>query len=186
METGNMNSFGRFSEQRLRDIETRCQLATQGPWLCNTNTLRKVGILPNDAEFIVHARMDVPDLLAEVVRLQEIVKRKHTANDCEFPPHIKALATAILDNDKVAVYALFDALKESSDLFTGMTNTFDEFTDEIGPRARRVLKLCGIMSFETLINKTADDLLEFKNFGRTSLQYVRVKLAKRGMKLKGD
>ena len=37
-----------------------------------------------------------------------------------------------------------------------------------------------------LMRKTGDDLLECKNFGVTSLNEVREKLAIKGLKLRGD
>jgi DNA-directed RNA polymerase subunit alpha len=44
----------------------------------------------------------------------------------------------------------------------------------------------GIQTVGDLINYTADQLLEVKNFGVTSLNEVRSKLAELGLKLRGD
>ena len=44
----------------------------------------------------------------------------------------------------------------------------------------------GISSIGELIRHTGDELLECKNFGVTSLNEVRDKLAASGLKLRGD
>jgi DNA-directed RNA polymerase subunit alpha len=44
----------------------------------------------------------------------------------------------------------------------------------------------GINSIGELIRKSADDLLESKNFGVTSLNEVREKLERHTLKLRGD
>lgn len=75
-----------LSKERLREIEARAKSATDGPWEAHEED---GGVLPewaiwmpdaghdgamvegkSDAEFIAHARADVPDLLAEVKRLR--------------------------------------------------------------------------------------------------------------------
>ena len=53
-------------------------------------------------------------------------------------------------------------------------------------RARKCTTKLGIMSIGDLIRRTAEDLLECKNFGVTSLNEVREKLSERGLKLRGD
>ena len=68
----------------IKAIEEREQAATPGPWksIVNGNTVRSYGIvskirkicscistMTKDAEFIAHAREDLPALLAEVKRL---------------------------------------------------------------------------------------------------------------------
>jgi DNA-directed RNA polymerase subunit alpha len=53
-------------------------------------------------------------------------------------------------------------------------------------RARKCTTKLGIMSVGDLIRRTAEDLLECKNFGVTSLNEVREKLTERGLKLRGD
>jgi DNA-directed RNA polymerase subunit alpha len=44
----------------------------------------------------------------------------------------------------------------------------------------------GINTMGELINRTADELLESKNFGMTSLNEVREKLRQYGLSLRGD
>jgi DNA-directed RNA polymerase subunit alpha len=44
----------------------------------------------------------------------------------------------------------------------------------------------GITTLGELIQRSADELLEAKNFGQTSLKEVREKLAQYNLKLRGD
>ncbi len=53
-------------------------------------------------------------------------------------------------------------------------------------RARKCMNRLGINSLGDLIQRTADELLESKNFGMTSLNEVREKLAQYGLTLRGD
>ena len=53
-------------------------------------------------------------------------------------------------------------------------------------RARKCTTKLGINSIGELVRRTADDLMECKNFGVTSLNEVREKLTERGLKLRGD
>jgi DNA-directed RNA polymerase subunit alpha len=53
-------------------------------------------------------------------------------------------------------------------------------------RARKCMNRLGINSLGDLIQRTADELLESKNFGQTSLAEVREKLAQYGLTLRGD
>jgi DNA-directed RNA polymerase subunit alpha len=53
-------------------------------------------------------------------------------------------------------------------------------------RARKCTTKLGIMTVGDLIRRTAEDLLECKNFGVTSLNEVREKLAERSLKLRGE
>jgi DNA-directed RNA polymerase subunit alpha len=53
-------------------------------------------------------------------------------------------------------------------------------------RARKCMNRLGINSMSDLVNRTADELLESKNFGMTSLSEVREKLAQLGLTLRGD
>jgi DNA-directed RNA polymerase subunit alpha len=53
-------------------------------------------------------------------------------------------------------------------------------------RARKCTTKLGIGTIGDLVRRTADDLLECKNFGVTSLNEVREKLVERGLKLRGD
>jgi DNA-directed RNA polymerase subunit alpha len=53
-------------------------------------------------------------------------------------------------------------------------------------RARKCMNRLGINTLGDLIQRTADELLESKNFGQTSLSEVRDKLAQYGLTLRGD
>jgi DNA-directed RNA polymerase subunit alpha len=53
-------------------------------------------------------------------------------------------------------------------------------------RARKAMVRLGLVTLGDLVRKTGDDLLECKNFGVTSLNEVREKLAAVGVKLRGD
>jgi hypothetical protein len=72
-----------ISNERLAEIEARCEAATEGPWYANPGGYVELdefgegehfnGIADTwnandgkDAEFIAHARQDVPDLIATV------------------------------------------------------------------------------------------------------------------------
>lgn len=53
-------------------------------------------------------------------------------------------------------------------------------------RARKCTTKLGITTIGDLVRRTAEDLLECKNFGVTSLNEVREKLTERNLKLRGD
>jgi len=53
-------------------------------------------------------------------------------------------------------------------------------------RARKCMNRLGINTLGDLVQRTADELLESKNFGMTSLSEVREKLAQYGLSLRGD
>ena len=53
-------------------------------------------------------------------------------------------------------------------------------------RARKCMNRLGINTLGDLVNRTADELLESKNFGMTSLSEVREKLQTIGLSLRGD
>ncbi len=53
-------------------------------------------------------------------------------------------------------------------------------------RARKCTTKLGIATIGELVRRTGEDLMECKNFGVTSLNEVREKLAERGLKLRGD
>jgi len=53
-------------------------------------------------------------------------------------------------------------------------------------RARKCTTKLGIATIGDLVRRTAEDLLECKNFGVTSLNEVREKLSERNLKLRGD
>jgi DNA-directed RNA polymerase subunit alpha len=53
-------------------------------------------------------------------------------------------------------------------------------------RARKCMNRLGINTLADLVHRTADELLEAKNFGMTSLNEVREKLRQYGLGLRGD
>jgi DNA-directed RNA polymerase subunit alpha len=53
-------------------------------------------------------------------------------------------------------------------------------------RARKCMNRLGINTLGDLVQRTADELLESKNFGQTSLTEVREKLQQYGLGLRGD
>ena len=53
-------------------------------------------------------------------------------------------------------------------------------------RARKCTTKLGITTIGDLVRRTGEDLMECKNFGVTSLNEVRERLAERGLKLRGD
>jgi len=53
-------------------------------------------------------------------------------------------------------------------------------------RARKCMNRLGINTLGELVQRTADELLESKNFGMTSLTEVREKLAQYSLSLRGD
>lgn len=53
-------------------------------------------------------------------------------------------------------------------------------------RCQKVAKKLGIKTIGDLIRHTAEDFLECKNFGVTSLNELREKLENRGLRLRGD
>ena len=53
-------------------------------------------------------------------------------------------------------------------------------------RARKCLSRLGITALGELTSRTADELLGVRNFGVTSLNEIRAKLAEKGMKLRND
>src|SRR5262249_29883304 len=53
-------------------------------------------------------------------------------------------------------------------------------------RARKCMNRLGIATLGELTQRTADELLESKNFGMTSLNEVREKLQQYGLSLRGD
>lgn len=84
-----------MTDERLREIEERCEKATKGPWTWDPDfgvtpakyeyearTSRNIveidsGFYPpwgGDGPFIAHSRTDVPDLLAEVRALRKVAK----------------------------------------------------------------------------------------------------------------
>ena len=67
-------------------------------------------------------------------------------------------------------------------------NVLDEPITELNlsVRGRKCAAKLGISTIGDLVRRTAEDLLECKNFGVTSLAEVREKLTERGLSLAGD
>lgn len=82
-----------LTDERLADIEARCQAATPGPWQTDSDSCCLYGTdepgmlgtwlmtslggpdgTPQDGAFIAAARADVPDLVAEVRRLRAFIE----------------------------------------------------------------------------------------------------------------
>ena len=53
-------------------------------------------------------------------------------------------------------------------------------------RARKCMNRLGISTLGELVSRSADELLEIKNFGVTSLKEIRDKLGEFNIRLKGD
>lgn len=53
-------------------------------------------------------------------------------------------------------------------------------------RVRMVFRKMGLTTLADLLALTADDLLECRNFGTSSVAHVRAKLAEHGLRLKGE
>jgi hypothetical protein len=82
-----------MTDEELREIKARAEAATPGPWITHEPLKAKIIAVKrekafdyicslqvsncpnfrNDAEFIAHAREDVPNLIAEVERLRKSV-----------------------------------------------------------------------------------------------------------------
>jgi|SRR5579884_1386655 len=56
----------------------------------------------------------------------------------------------------------------------------------LSARARKCMNRLGINTLGELVQRTADELLESKNFGQTSLTEVRDRLAQYGLSLRND
>lgn len=56
----------------------------------------------------------------------------------------------------------------------------------LGVRPQKAFRRLGIQTLGDLVRRTAEDLLECKNFGLVSLNEVRWCLAERGLNLRGE
>jgi len=83
-----------------------------------------------------------------------------------------------------AVEAEIDVEEPSSDEQEIYSQPIGELN--LSVRARKCTTKLGIGTIGDLVRRTADDLLECKNFGVTSLNEVRERLAERGLRLRGD
>ena len=57
---------------------------------------------------------------------------------------------------------------------------------DLSVRARKCMNRLNITTVGELIRRTADELLDCKNFGVTSLNEIREKLTEHGLKLRGE
>ena len=57
---------------------------------------------------------------------------------------------------------------------------------ELSIRARRTVETLGCLTVGDITKHSADELLGMPNFGQTSLQELRAKLAELGLKLKNE
>jgi len=57
---------------------------------------------------------------------------------------------------------------------------------QLSVRARKCMNRLGLSSIAKLVSKSAEDLMEARNFGVTSLNEVREKLRERGLNLRGE
>jgi DNA-directed RNA polymerase subunit alpha len=88
--------------------------------------------------------------------------------------------------------------EQVAEVAAGEPETFEASSDDqeahtlpitdlnLSVRARKCTNKLGITTIGDLVRRTAEDLLECKNFGVTSLNEVREKLSERGLKLRGD
>jgi DNA-directed RNA polymerase subunit alpha len=79
---------------------------------------------------------------------------------------------------------VYDAETLSEDERVLMDRPISELN--LSVRARKCMVRLGLATVGELVRRTGDDLLECKNFGVTSLNEVREKLAVHGLKLRGD
>lgn len=57
---------------------------------------------------------------------------------------------------------------------------------DLSVRASSCLEIAGVDTVQELMGYTAEELLEFRNFGETTLKEVKTRLAVHGLKLKDD
>lgn len=95
----------------------------------------------------------------------------------------KGLRLGMLAAEKHAV-ELYEPEALSPDEQALLTRPISELA--LSVRARKCMTRLGINTLGELIRHTGDELLECKNFGVTSLNEVRDKLASFGLKLRGD
>jgi DNA-directed RNA polymerase subunit alpha len=81
-------------------------------------------------------------------------------------------------------YEMFEAEALSADEQALLARSVADLN--LSVRARKCMIRLGISTIGELMRRTGDELLECKNFGVTSLNEVRDKLANHGLKLRGD
>lgn len=69
-----------------------------------------------------------------------------------------------------------------------IAESLDLHIDELNlsVRMRKATTKLGVLTIRDLTRISAEDLMELQNFGRTSLNEMREKLAERGCKLRGE
>lgn len=70
----------------------------------------------------------------------------------------------------------------------GKVDVLNQYISELNlsVRARKATIKLGAETIGHLVERTAEEFTELKNFGATSLKELREKLAERNLKLKGD
>ena len=70
-----------MTDEQLQEIQARCEAATAGPWHREGDAIAEtdnyeLGVVPYlpDAEFIAHARTDVPALVAALRELRAVAR----------------------------------------------------------------------------------------------------------------
>ena len=61
---------GQMTEEQLKEIEGRANAATPGPWTLSWSSTQ---CSHEDSKLIAHAREDIPNLIAEIRRLQSLI-----------------------------------------------------------------------------------------------------------------
>jgi DNA-directed RNA polymerase subunit alpha len=98
--------------------------------------------------------------------------------------HSKGLELGQFATEKAAPEPVMDTSSMSPDEQALLERPISELN--LSVRARKCMARLGLTLIGELVRKTADDLLECKNFGVTSLNEVREKLTIMNLKLRGD
>jgi len=98
--------------------------------------------------------------------------------------HSKGLELGQFAAEKAAPEPAMDTSNMSPDEAALLERPISELN--LSVRARKCMARLGLTLIAELVRKTADDLLECKNFGVTSLNEVREKLTAMNLKLRGD
>lgn len=102
-----------LTPERIAEIEARVNAATEGPWEVDFTYVKNIdgvriidpyGCFPQEVEFIAHARQDIPDLLAEVMRCWAEIEKRQAI--------IKSLRNDLRETDREATRAARDAYAE--------------------------------------------------------------------------
>ncbi|MBI1901942.1 MAG: tetratricopeptide repeat protein [Planctomycetia bacterium] len=98
--------------------------------------------------------------------------------------HAKGLEIGMFASERTPIDLSGDAPALSADAQALLNKPVAELN--LSVRARKCMIRLNIASIAELVRRTGDELLECKNFGVTSLNEVREKLAAHGLKLRGD